>query len=221
MRSSVRSSLSWSGSTGVLRLGLVDISIWDRIIRIVLRSPQSTPKTVPTPTVAPVCLPKPPSCAPEPPVTAVNNLVSSAGTRMDSKSAPSTIRRMERFDWMPLLVTRAIRTRLVFMLMRMRPMIMIVISRFMLHVQEISYILRMMVSGGTILMETLSHLTSKPTPSPGGTCPADAPSACSTETSLNTTHPPSLPSDSSSEPMNSSVRRLASSTLASMPIPVK
>mmetsp|Transcript_26687 Transcript_26687/g.53253 ORF Transcript_26687/g.53253 Transcript_26687/m.53253 type:complete len:280 (+) Transcript_26687:837-1676(+) len=219
MRSSARSLLSWSGSTGALRLGSRDISTWDKITRIPLLSPPSTPRTDPTPTAAPASLPKPPSCAPGPPATVVNNPVSSAETRTDSKSAPSTTKRTERSAWMPPLPTAEIATRSVSTLTRTRRMITTVISRSMLPVPVISCTLRMMVSAVTTPMETLNPSTWKPTPSHGGTCPADAPSECSTETSSNTTPPPSPPSVSSSEPTNSSERKSASSTPDSTPIP--
>ena len=120
---------------------------------IIHTAPPSTPRMVPTPTVDPASLPKPPSCVLEPPVMDVNNLVSSVVTRMDSKSAPSIIRRMVRSVSMLLFRTVVIPMRWEFMLMRMRHMIMTVISRCTSQVLEISCTPRMMVSRGTILME--------------------------------------------------------------------
>mmetsp|Transcript_7703 Transcript_7703/g.16755 ORF Transcript_7703/g.16755 Transcript_7703/m.16755 type:complete len:222 (+) Transcript_7703:781-1446(+) len=213
MKRSARSSLSWLGSTGASRLGSLDTSTWAKITKTVSLSPPSTPRTVPTPTVAHASSHRPPSCAQAPPVTADSNPVSSVETRMDSKSAPLTTKRMERSDLMPPSPSVEMTMRLVSTLMRTRLTSMINTLRCTSLTLVISFTPRMRVSRCTILMETLSRLTSPWTLLPGGTCPAAALLACSTETSSNTTRPPLPPLGLLLELMNLLVKRLALSTL--------
>mmetsp|Transcript_25610 Transcript_25610/g.40292 ORF Transcript_25610/g.40292 Transcript_25610/m.40292 type:complete len:256 (-) Transcript_25610:530-1297(-) len=212
MRSSVRSLLSWLGSIVVLRHGSLDISIWARITKIVSLSRPSTPWKVPTPTAAPASSPRPPSCAPAPPATADSNPASSVETRTDSRSAPSTTRRTARSASTPPSPSRGTPTRLVFTPTRTRPTSTTSTSRCTSPMPEIRYIPRMTVSRGTTRTVTSTPSTLRWILLPGGTCPAAAPWACSTETSSSTTPPPSLPSALLWEPTSLWARRLASST---------
>mmetsp|Transcript_31179 Transcript_31179/g.70511 ORF Transcript_31179/g.70511 Transcript_31179/m.70511 type:complete len:206 (-) Transcript_31179:573-1190(-) len=180
--SSARSSSSLSVSTVPSRPGSVDTSTLDRTTRIRSLSPPLTPRMDPTPTVARASSPRPPSCVPEPPGTDVSSPVSSAVTRTDSRSAPSTTRRTGRSVLMPPSPSVVTITRSVSTPMTTRRTITITTSRFMRPVREMRSTPPMMVSSVTTRMATSLRLMLQPTPSPGGTYPAAAPSACSTAT---------------------------------------
>mmetsp|Transcript_13198 Transcript_13198/g.28656 ORF Transcript_13198/g.28656 Transcript_13198/m.28656 type:complete len:219 (+) Transcript_13198:743-1399(+) len=180
MPNAANSSSSF-GSTAASRVGSRDISTSGRTTRIPSPSPPSIPRRDPTPTAVPASLFRPPSCVPVPPATDGSNLVSSAATRMASKSAPSITRTAERSVWMPPSPTAMTLTRLVSTLTVTLPTRTRSSSRFISPPPVTSSTPPMMATLATsgprtVLSSSLMRLLR--IPRLGGTWPADVSLVC-------------------------------------------